>query len=436
MMKKKSSSIQLPIDLSISPSNRSPRTITPRTPKTPKTPRTRDLFKRKRSLIDTIDEDSINDSINNLVTNLENDQEISISYQLIVHAKLSVSITDSNFLKIKDGDKLMLTTNQNTNYNTLNVISNGKVGRVPISALSLDIHSWNIYLEVIDLITSDIDLMLSIINSLEEHDIDDFVKLIIANKSLNNVLKDLFYVEINDKLQRNLITELFRSITPSIKIMTAILNDANNISLKKFKDDFIELIIKLIEQNNSVNDIIEKCCYYLISLPSESIPCEIIIILRALRDTLLRFKEFNNNDISILLGSIFFLRFICPSLSQLENKNTLMIAKILQLISNQTEPNNDNNLLELNGLLQLYRQISDFLIRISSMPVPHLLYNGSLIKLAARYYSQILEMDNIDQNKLAYLKARLGDSPTETELPIWNKIIEMRTFIKKLNNNN
>ena len=243
MMKKKSSSIQLPIDLCISPSNRSPRTITPRTPKTP---RTRDLFKRKRSLIDTIDEDSTTD----LITDLENDQEISISYQLIVHAKFSVNITDSNFLKIKDGDKLMLTTNQNIKYNTLNVISNGKVGRVPISALSLDIHSWNIYLEAIDLITSDIDLMLSIINSLEDHDIDDFVKLLIANKSLNNVLKDLFYVEINDKLKRNLITELFRSVSPSIKIITAILNDTNNSSLKKFKNDFIEKVIELVEQNN------------------------------------------------------------------------------------------------------------------------------------------------------------------------------------------
>ena len=429
MMKKKSSSIQLPIDLCISPSNRSPRTITPRTPKTP---RTRDLFKRKRSLIDTIDEDSTTD----LITDLENDQEISISYQLIVHAKFSVNITDSNFLKIKDGDKLMLTTNQNIKYNTLNVISNGKVGRVPISALSLDIHSWNIYLEAIDLITSDIDLMLSIINSLEDHDIDDFVKLLIANKSLNNVLKDLFYVEINDKLKRNLITELFRSVSPSIKIITAILNDTNNSSLKKFKNDFIEKVIELVEQNNSLKDIIEKCCYYLISLPSESIPCEIVIILRALRDTLLRFKEFSNNDISILLGSIFFLRFICPSLSQLENKNMLTIAKILQLISNQTEATNDNNLLELDGLLKLYKQLSEFLIRISSMPIPHLSHNESLIKLAARYYAQILDMDNIDRNKLAYLKARLGDSPTETELPIWNKIIEMRTFIKKLNNNN
>jgi len=331
---------------------------------------------------------------------------------------------------------------------TLNVIKDGKHGKIPIFALNLDIHSWNIYLEAVDLMITDTNVMLIILdtsNSLE------FVELIIARGYLSPVLRTLYQLEIDEKISRDLKTEMFRAMSPIINVISTIFNDLKSPGLQKFRDDFMLAVTSSIEKHlpklskdwKWVAGVAEDCVDYLVRLPPESIPAEIIVILRSLRDTILSTSGLSNDDIPVMLGSIFFLRLICPMVSKPSDEinsdmmaKLVMVAKALQLISNQVDPEKDTQMFEIiDRLSWLHNSTSDFLIRVASMPMPTLSIDRSVIREAASLYAKLLVVSNT--NKTEHLKDRLGqinenDLVNTTSLPMWETISESKRFIQSI----
>ncbi len=189
-------------------------------------------------------------------------------------------------------------------------------------------------------------------------------------------------------------------------------NNKKNISLQKFRNSIIS------HQENTTDTIID----YLAKLTINDIPFEIIIILKSLKDSILKIKDRQLN-IYVLVGSIFFLRFICPALS---NKKELVIAKELQSIANQTNGEN--------------KKITDFLMMITESPYPTLVIKESVIISALNIYHEIIEYKKYHDTEIfKSLISKLGTSykyniTDETDVPMYPLIQNIKEYIESYTN--
>ncbi|MCE5293416.1 MAG: hypothetical protein LLF94_02225, partial [Chlamydiales bacterium] len=200
---------------------------------------------------------------------------------------------------------------------------------------------------------------------------------------------------------------------------------------------------------------IEKSFDYLYSqLTENKIPHEFSIVLKALKEA----HDPSNQDISLaaLKGSILFLRYLCPALSQPKEKcgikkikNVPVVsdfAKALLLVVNQTvikEEEKNHQFYDIRiALEKLHQPIAALLSKIASNPQPETPPPGQCIKEAASMYGLIVRSgrtfeDNTElQETLNLLEKHWGKAPQhefefDDEVPMLDEISLLSSKLQK-----
>lgn len=365
-----------------------------------------------------------------------------LSYPLTMFINRSVAMKGANILQVREGDVVTFLNSINSKSQMVNVQKGNEKGNIPSGALCLNKHVWNIYLDTVEILIQHPDLLLTLLENTDFPDIVlQLVPTLIARRQLEFALSIFFQSELLEKKAQN---ELFRLKTPAVTVVTTIFNNPQNLPLQKFRTDFVNFVISLIHKYGSnLTIIVENSINYLVNFPIDSIPPELCAVLKSLNGVITDYQKKTLN-ISVLLGSMFFLRFICPALSQphefcnIQNINgstkssLIAVTKVLQLISNQTVDNSDTN------LIKLYDPVSQFLMKLASKGTPTTLsIENSLIVEAATLYYAVYHCAEKYHNDpaLKQIVEKLGVPKIpvfEQEVPMYSKIVEIKNYIESL----
>jgi len=362
----------------------------------------------------------------------------TISYPLSIFVDRTVRIKGPNILRVEEGDVITL-VNLPTEDSTMIHVRHGKEeGLIPICALNLNKYTYNIYLDTVELLIQYPKLLIGLLDDSDNSDIVlQIVPILIARRLIPDALNIVFKSELIEK--QNHITEMFRSKSAATIMVSTIFNNPQNLTLQKFRTDFVNFAISQINENDCSipSTILEKCIDY---LSKEPVPDELIVVLKSLNNAI------NSQTVVInisIIGSLFFLRFICPALVQPQEfcgikdvngniqKSLITITKALQLVSNQTA--------EDEGLIKLYKPTSDFLMKIVSMPMPILILtsDSSLILEAVTVYSYIYFFAEKYSIDIKPIIDRLGLPPQtlpnlEEDVPMWNTINDIKNYLNEI----
>ncbi len=369
-----------------------------------------------------------------------------------LYAPAYVKIKDSTFLTYNRGDKITLYEIDNSEHDKL-FASNG-TNKGMISKNLLDMHTPNVYLEALDVLLIHPSLLVRVVEAqpLElPNQLATFVALLTARKILPHTLKILFDVELQENPANQSPRVPFRLETPAVVLTGAVLNAPGKMA--DFRKNFVQFCRSTINATNSQKQmeedstciILGQCLQHLAKLPNAAFPRELIVVMQSLKEV----AESNPQSVpvSVLVGSIFFLRYLLPGLVQprevrrnsdtidFETSKSLMnLAKALQLVSNRTDITEDHPFYPIRERLEtLYDPTRDLLLRIASIPVSAEKFTTSLIAEAASFYWLIMDIGrkNIDdpalQETLNQLEKKLGQAPLgpirkETEAPLIDEI--------------
>lgn len=313
--------------------------------------------------------------------------------------------------------------------------------------LELDLHSPNCYLWCVDELVKNPTLLLKILNrpnkrfANEGQNLKDLVDIATARRLLPKLLMAQLQLEFKTKLTGNIC---FREDNGSeLKLIKTILSHSS--SIKQFNEHFINFLCKALETTPELKSadhspdmklisVLKLSFKYFSNLRAEDFPPELIMICRAVKAATMEFK-IENKELSKILGALFFLRCICPSIIQSERLKKVFdtthpfdrvaLSKAFQYISNQTTPehNEGSNAIftpDVLGEMALCHEMTEALFdRITQMPFRLVPTPVDLVKPAASFYGLMMDTYWSDpeekaQYSLDELNKRLGDAPVKT----------------------
>jgi len=356
-----------------------------------------------------------------------------------VYLNRSIKIKDEKYLRGEEGDQIIVRSRIATN---LFIGENGwQQGYIMSNSLDFDHHTENVYLRTMDVLVENPKLMVTLLtrqyNAFPDHALQ-LVHLLSARRLLLPALQKLCQLECQKMTDVGTGHVTFRDESPAVKMITSMLMTSSE-SLHQYYRDFTGFLVK------SLGDREELDSEFLASLLKKSIehlnkdaPPILIMILRAIKSG----GEgcMTPEKCSLLMGGIFFLRCICPALSQkqpMQQDNLKLIANALLKISNHEDPSNEKLIPVLNEMRNLRPSVVELFERITRMVQLPICHPSSLILNAASFYGLVMrefEM-NTDEDirrSLATLKFHLGAIPTgvksEEDLPMWNDIRRIRAL--------
>ena len=203
------------------------------------------------------------------------------------YAKVKTSVKSKSFARVKSGDKVKI---NGIDQHMCHI----EGGFLPRTALEINHHCYNIYLEILPYLYKNINVLKDMINLYP----DKICNLIRADCDIKSILSVLFKDELENNHNRNLDTETLRSDTPAIILCKE--------------------IIKTIPEWISPD------------LLNTIYPPEICIMIKILYDTITP----ENSKISKmeLSSSFFCLRILCPLLFKLNVQKAKNIMKDPKII--------------------------------------------------------------------------------------------------------
>ncbi len=345
---------------------------------------------------------------------------------------MAIKIKGGPFMKVEKYEKVTILSSEQPRRGIFRCCTSTEEGLLSDQYLDINQHTANIYLEALDVLLEHPILLKHLItNEFQEVPCHPktLLQLLQARKVLRLSLKILFREELSNAKASGNSTTLLRESTPAIKFCSALLT--NNQALDDFRHNFVARVLDTVRQktknkpidNETLMYILGQSLDYLHSLQVNQYPHEVQLILFCLRETA---KKVQDTPLSSLLGSIFFLRCLVPSLVQpddkklrlthIEKENLKQITKALQCVSNEQCP----HWLEAchhDAFTKLVERTSPLLIRISSELPQNIVPTESLVSEAATYYWLIMregqKIQNQDdlQSSLEKLRLHLGTVP-------------------------
>lgn len=392
----------------------------------------------------------------------ESDNELSTEITFSGYAVTSEQVMSPDYLAVKEGDLLTITlTNPAKPGVFTKVTHNNKQGMITTDTLGDDTNIANIYLQVMDVVIQHPPLLDELLDNeyLEypEHKKDLFL-LLSARKLLWKNLEIFCEAEFQKLSSGKELNTLFRDRSPAISIISLILQSSERVIA--FRDKFIGHLRQFIQDNFDVNElnsqdilnILDQCFHYFNSIKPAEFPPELIILLKTIKNLAIKYtpadehsagkikasKSMLLDEHSSALGAIFFLRFINPGLITYDRK-MIIVAKALQLISNQTDPNNEDLLLHpiSTELSHLQKPIGFILNKFAEMDNTLSTDQSPTVRPAACFYWLLMTKfynREHDHYTLKPLIKRLGyiEKPPFTEkdkIPKIDEIKQIANFI-------
>ena len=385
------------------------------------------VIQTQKSQIDLPLAESINsiNSISGITVKIKVNARIKCKGFLNVLATDSVILLDA---PIKSGIVYCQQTGFGNEYGNS---SEALYGNIPVSIIQINRHSWNIYLQIVDILMDKLKLLEALLYNISDESaiLCNLVNVLRAKEMLPIIVYSLFELEYNEKTEKGMETELFRSSTPSMILLGSLFSSDK---VTNFSKMVVERAIQYVKENPCSNNykalakVLDKFINFIIEIPSNQIPYEIILSLNCMLKT-------HNNP--IMLGSIFFLRLICPALIKQSNldKSLITLAKCIQLIANHIDPAPENFMYNIKDNMKSYQgQISAFLIKVAlynyTVPVP----TENLINEAALIYKEVatcLVPSFANDIILHEMKRKLGPVPSDANPVPLNEVID--TFKNK-----
>lgn len=367
-------------------------------------------------------------------------------------AQQSVRIKGSGYLRVNEGDSVRIYLTERPSRGVFdNVVCDTERGRLLTNSIDLNIHTCNLYLEAIDLLVKHPNWLTSLLTGVFENypDRDQvLIKLLRARKLIPAALEGLLDIEFSRAQHKDKNVALRHESPAMIVILTAL---KSNSAVTDYCNTIIHSIkasIKSRANNHGLStdllqNIIKTC---LENIDEIAIPSELGMILKSIKKIADRY--FTESARNSLIGSIFFLRLICPKIiseamrdkpDTMMSKNTIILAKALQLISNQVDPGSNDEIIyqSTERLKDFHHPTASMLSRMADTAITDEVYPVPVIEEAASFYGFMLEKlssDNSNDESLIQLKERLGDvylhaETDELSIPMMDTISKISDYI-------
>lgn len=307
-------------------------------------------------------------------------------------------------------------------------------GNIPAHVIKINRHSWNFYLRIVDVLMENPKILEAFLYKISDDTINllNFIKISMAKQLLPDILIKLLKLEYSEKIEKGLNTELFRSSSPPMILLGSLFSSCE---VSTFCTMIVKNAISFVnkpcyDKSNVLLKVLNRFMNFILSIPYDIIPYEIVLSLQCV----MRATDGN----SIILGSIFFLRLICPALTRIQDKSLITLAKCIQLIANHVDPAPDHFMYKIKDHMQNYQKpISTFLTKIALtnlliIPIP----DEDLIGAAAIIYKEVTSIltSSFDHDIILHeLKQKLGPVPTnENPIPLIGEIEKFKNEFSHL----
>ena len=204
-------------------------------------------------------------------------------------------------------------------------------------------HSQNRYLDVCDFLVAYPEAMAQLLPKLEAFHVIDICLMFQVRGQLSQALRALMKLEYDDNKARGVAAETFRSETPVVLLVSAVMGLDNVIAYRQaFVDNVVGLVMQRLNWSpKALAKVLRGALKSLVDT-ADRMPEELVTVVKALHNVA--------PDMPQLHASLFFLRLLCPALAQPREKggldvipsdlkrSLLELAKALQLIANRVDP--------------------------------------------------------------------------------------------------
>lgn len=280
------------------------------------------------------------------------------------------------FLRVSENDIVTLMEATNPEMGFVYVrLDDGTIGKIPRSAIRIDLHTSNLYLESIrDAVKAPKLLWNAIAQKVvTPHEV---YEMLVVSGLMYEGLCCLFQEEISE---HPLDTEFMRGSSPATMLAGAIFqgDTACKWLASAITQIFKEITYKDVDWTHvSLLNAVQVSIIVLLQRAPD-VPGEVALLLKALQSV----------SSVRMAGSYFCLRFLCPALA-LHAKSTVTLAKALQLVANAVDPPESSFMFQIQSDLQSLQQPMEQIVRMASsvstlfyQSVPH-----SLKQPASRLY--------------------------------------------------
>jgi len=175
-------------------------------------------------------------------------------------------------------------------------------------------------------------------------------------------------------------------------------------------------------------------------MPDAEVPGELGAILNAIKNAAR--GKMTNEAVAALIGNMFCLRFLAPTLTQAQNyikikaklqRVVLTLSKLLQMISNQVEPDSAHEFFDVAEQMRLLQiDLIGMHNRLAAVPGRNVLVVERQIENAIELYKRVLTLaEEMGSDEIEVLSLRELLGPPDD--PRYAEIERRRQQIGKLN---
>lgn len=353
---------------------------------------------------------------------------------VITEVQVVASCKLKGYLRVQEGDRVDLLGATHPEPGIVYARFGGETGRIIRSAVKIDAHTSNLYLNAVKIAVFEAPQLLwnaienQIVSAADVHD------MLVASGFLFEGISALVGMEAREKERRHLSAEFMRDASPAMALASQIMGSA---AATKWRESLLRTLVSRIRAVTewtpiALLDLVETAFEFL-QREALNLTTEMALLLKAVGET---------SSIQ-MAGSFFCLRFLCPCLVQPQacgglhesdlggdiTKALMSLAKTLQLIANGVDPSEGSFSYPIRKELLFFQES---MTRVCNRMIGAIEKTGMksieriLLEPAATFFKYACQESQT--KAILDLKERLGETKDIHKVP--TAILEAETMLK------